>query len=68
MTHYEQVLVKCSDNETEVRADVLHITAKSLKVVIANTTLTLNLNRVDPKKPYVTNQVGLEFTSDGNIL
>jgi hypothetical protein len=42
-------------------ADVLSRTDKYLKVVIAGTTMTIELNRSDLNRPYVGTKAGLEF-------
>ena len=58
----EQIIITCIDNGMSKEADVLSRTDKYMKVVIAGTTMTIELNRSDLNRPYIGNKAGLEFS------
>ena len=58
----EQIIITCIDNGMSKEADVLNRTDKYMKVVIAGTTMTIELNRSDLNRPYIGTKAGLEFS------
>ena len=65
----EQVMIKSTNNaagETPVatKADVLSKSDKHMRVVLVNTTLTLDLHRTDVRQPYIGRLSSLEFYCD----
>ena len=65
----EQVTIKSTNNaagETPVatKAEVLSKSDKHMRVVLKNTTVTLELHRTDVRQPYVGRLNSLEFKCD----
>ena len=65
----EQVTIKSTSNaagETPVatKAEVLSKSDKHMRVVLENTTVTLELHRTDVRQPYIGRLSGLEFYCD----
>ena len=65
----EQVMIKSTNNaagETPVatKADVLSKSDKHMRVVLVNTTVTLDLHRTDVRQPYIGRLSSLEFECD----
>ena len=65
----EQVIIKSTNNaagETPVatKAEVLSKSDKHMRVVLKNTTVTLELHRTDVRQPYIGRLSGLEFKCD----
>ena len=52
---------KAGEIPVATKADVLSKSDKHLRVVLVNTTLTLDLHRTDVRKPYRGRLSGLEF-------
>jgi hypothetical protein len=46
------------------KADVLSKSDKHMRVVLKNTTVTLELHRTDVRQPYIGRLSGLEFKCD----
>lgn len=65
---FNQVEVTCTDNDKIVKADVLQMNEKMLKVALVGSTVAILLTRKDTNKQYVGNFKNLEFTSTGEIL
>lgn len=61
----EKVKISCTQTGVTIGADVLKRSDRSMRVVLDNTDLTLNLSRVDARSPYVGYHAGLEFTTNG---
>ena len=57
----KQIVITCIDSSVSKRADVLSKSDKHIKVVLAETTISLNLHRTDLRKPYIGRLSGLEF-------
>ena len=60
----DRVEITCVDNGKTKMVEVLSKTDKYMKVVIEETTMTIELTRKDLNKPYIGNKAGLEFTYD----
>ena len=65
----EQVTIKSNNNAAgdipvATKADVISKSDKHLRVVLVNTTLTLDLHRTDVRQPYIGRLSGLEFYCD----
>ena len=65
----EQVIIKSTNNaagETPVatKAEVLSKSDKHMRVVLKNTTVTLDLHRTDVRQPYIGRLSSLEFYCD----
>ena len=65
----EQVIIKSTNNAAgdipvATKADVLSKSDKHMRVVLENTTVTLELHRTDVRQPYVGRLSGLEFKCD----
>ena len=58
----EKVVIRCIETEVDASADVSYKNDKHMRVVIENTTVSLELHRTDVRKPYVGRMAGLEFT------
>ena len=57
----EQIVITCIDSSVSKRADVLSKSDKHIKVVLAETTISIDLHRTDLRKPYIGQLSGLEF-------
>ena len=62
----EQVMIKSTNNAAgdipvETKADVLSKSDKHMRVVLVNTTVTLDLHRTDVREPYRGRLSSLEF-------
>ena len=65
----KEVMIKSTNNaagETPVatKADVLSKSDKHIRVVLKNTTVTLDLHRTDVRQPYIGRLNSLEFKCD----
>lgn len=60
----DRVEITCVDNGKTKMVEVLSKTDKYMKVVIEETTMTIELTRKDLNKPYIGNKAGLDFTYD----
>ena len=65
----EQVIIKSTNNAAgdipvPTKADVLSKSDKHMRVVLKNTTVTLELHRTDVRQPYVGRLSSLEFKCD----
>ena len=65
----EQVIIKSNNNAAgdipvATKADVLSKSDKHMRVVLKNTTVTLELHRTDVRQPYVGRLNSLEFYCD----
>ena len=65
----QEVMIKSNNNaagETPVatKADVLSKSDKHMRVVLKNTTVTLDLHRTDVRQPYIGRLSSLEFYCD----
>ena len=65
----EQVTIKSNNNAAgdipvATKADVISKSDKHLRVVLVNTTLTLDLHRTDLREPYIGRLNSLEFYCD----
>ena len=65
----EQVTIKSNNNAAgdipvATKADVLSKSDKHIRVVLKNTTVTLDLHRTDVRQPYIGRLSGLEFKCD----
>ena len=60
----EQIIITSINSAVSKRADVLSKSDKHIKVVLAETTISLNLHRTDLRKPYIGQLSGLEFEYD----
>lgn len=61
----EKVSITCTNTGKTVLADVISRNDKSMKVAFQGTTITLQLFRKDPRRPYVGHMAGQEFTTNG---
>ena len=57
----EQIIITSINSAVSKRADVLSKSDKHIKVVLAETTITIDLHRTDLRKPYIGRLSGLEF-------
>ena len=57
----EQINIICTDNGLSKEAEVMNMSDKYLKVVLIDTTMTIELFRKDLNRPYVGHKAGLEF-------
>ena len=57
----EQIVITSINSAVSKRADVLSKSDKHIKVVLAETTITIDLHRTDLRKPYIGRLSGLEF-------
>ena len=65
----EQVMIKSNNNAAgdipvATKAEVLSKSDKHMRVVLKNTTVTLELHRTDVRQPYIGRLSGLEFKCD----
>ena len=65
----EQVMIKSNNNAAgdipvATKADVLSKSDKHMRVVLENTTVTLELHRTDVRQPYIGRLSRLEFKCD----
>lgn len=56
-----KVTVECLETGLKSQADVLKQHMNMLRIVIAGTTIPLNLTRVNAMKPFIGRRAGLEF-------
>ena len=57
----KQITITSINSAVSKRADVLSKSDKHIKVVLAETTITIDLHRTDLRKPYIGRLSGLEF-------
>ena len=57
----KQIVITCIDSSVSKRADVLSKSDKHMRVVLINTTVTLDLHRTDVRDPYRGRLSSLEF-------
>ena len=55
---------EAGDIPVATKADVLSKSDKHMRVVLVNTTVTLDLHRTDVRQPYIGRLSGLEFKCD----
>ena len=65
----KEVMIKSTNNAAgdipvATKADVLSKSDKHMRVVLVNTTVTLDLHRTDVRQPYIGRLSGLEFYCD----
>ena len=60
----EQIIITSINSAVSKRADVLSKSDKHIKVVLAETTISIDLHRTDLRKPYIGQLSGLEFEYD----
>ena len=60
----ESINITCTDTGLSKEAEVLNHSDKYLKVVLIDTTMTIELFRKDLNRPYVCHKAGLEFVYD----
>ena len=65
----KEVMIKSTnsaagDIPVATKADVLSKSDKHMRVVLKNTTVTLELHRTDVRQPYIGRLSGLEFSCD----
>lgn len=65
----KEVMIKSTNNAAgdipvATKADVLSKSDKHIRVVLKNTTVTLDLHRTDVRQPYIGRLSGLEFYCD----
>jgi len=65
----KEVMIKSTNNAAgdipvATKADVLSKSDKHMRVVLKNTTVTLELHRTDVRQPYIGRLSGLEFKCD----
>ena len=65
----KEVMIKSTnsaagDIPVATKADVLSKSDKHMRVVLKNTTVTLELHRTDVRQPYIGRLSGLEFYCD----
>lgn len=60
----ETCSVSCENGKSH-KADILKKSDKSIRVALQGTSIVMNLNRTDTRRPYVGNLHGLEFTTNG---
>ena len=60
----EQIIITSINSAVSKRADVLSKSDKHIKVVLAETTIPIDLHRTDLRKPYIGQLSGLEFEYD----
>lgn len=66
--NFEQTIVRCTDKDRDVTADILHKSDYTLKVALVGTQISIHLKRSDLKKPYVGSIHNMEFTSTGDVI
>lgn len=57
----KKVVVECLETGMKSQAEVLRHHQNMLRVVIAGTTIPINLTRVSQMKPFIGRLAGLEF-------
>ena len=65
----KEVMIKSTNNAAgdipvATKADVLSKSDKHMRVVLKNTTVTLDLHRTDVRQPYIGRLSSLEFKCD----
>lgn len=66
--NFKQVIVYCTDLNKDAKADVVSRTDQTIKVVFVGSTSTMTLHRMDVRRPYVGNAMGMEFSTTGKEL